>query len=68
MLASRQLKVVRFDRRLAASAFCFWLIQGDKSPPDDVRRVVEWVLASAAELTDTDGEAAVESQPGAAVA
>jgi hypothetical protein len=61
-LEAQQLKVVRFENRLSASAFSFWLIQADKNPSDDVRRVVEWVLASAAELAEPEsqaGEAAV---------
>ncbi len=50
LIASGQLAVLGDATDRSVSPCHCWLIQADKNPGEDVRRVIEWVLASAAEL------------------
>jgi LysR family glycine cleavage system transcriptional activator len=48
MLTDARLKVLAMgERSIVDSDYSYWLIQADKSPGEDVRNVIEWVLAMA---------------------
>lgn len=40
------------------SDYAYWLIQADKTPPDDVRHLIDWVLGMASEVASPPGAAA----------
>jgi len=47
LLADRRLAVLAAPRRLGATEYCYWLLQADAEPRDDVRQVGEWILEEA---------------------
>jgi LysR family transcriptional regulator, glycine cleavage system transcriptional activator len=52
MLRDGRLKLIDMEMRNSPSPFSYWLLQADKNPSEEVRRVVEWILTSAAEVAD----------------
>ncbi|MFO1419601.1 MAG: LysR substrate-binding domain-containing protein [Candidatus Competibacteraceae bacterium] len=47
LLADQRLVVLAAPRRLADAEYCYWLIQTDAEPRDEVRQVGEWILEEA---------------------
>ncbi|MEI2780131.1 MAG: LysR substrate-binding domain-containing protein [Candidatus Competibacter sp.] len=47
LLADRRLAVLAAPRRLADAEYCYWLLQADAEPRDEVREVGEWILEEA---------------------
>lgn len=47
LLADQRLVVLAAPRRLADAEYCYWLIQADAEPRDEVRQVGEWILEEA---------------------
>lgn len=47
LLADRRLVVLAAPRRLGDTEYCYWLLQADAKPRDDVRKVGEWILEEA---------------------
>lgn len=59
MLRDGRLRVVEAaGETVSRSPFSYWLLQADKSPADDVRHVVEWVLGIAQDLGEKPAAAA----------